>query len=141
MLTNSARLRLIHVLSPRFNGRMQSEIIQAGKIRPKPPSVDDLQQPTAKKIKLKPSSDGLIHLHGDGEKKGSRKQRKRQKLPEPCSVEDVLWQDVVSVLGKDVVQLALEDGSEWDSPFEYRTEVELVVSILSSHGKLCYVLS
>jgi tRNA (uracil-5-)-methyltransferase len=114
-----------------------SGVIQAGQIRSKPCSVDDSLQPAEKKPRIEPSSEstGIVTQNQENP---SRKQKRRSKhrriLPEPCSVEDVLWRDVVSVLGKDIVDQALQDGSEWDSPFECKAEVELVVSILSSNG-------
>lgn len=70
-----------------------------------------------------------------GESKRARKRREKQKdLPELCSAEDVLWRDVIAVLGQDVVDKAMEEGVEFESPFEYHQEVELEVSSLCSSG-------
>jgi tRNA (uracil-5-)-methyltransferase len=97
-----------------------------------------------KKPRLATSTDSasvtLAPTFARGGIKGTRKQQKKQKrqhnlLPEPCSAEDVLWRDVISVLGQSEVDLALEEGSEWDAPFESKTEVELEVSALSSSGE------
>jgi tRNA (uracil-5-)-methyltransferase len=75
-------------------------------------------------------------------KKASKKSKKKQKhiLPEPYSTGDVLWRDVVALLGSDVVENALQHGTEWTSPFDHREEVEVVVSTLSSNGAHMYVL-
>ena len=73
-------------------------------------------------------------------KKTTRKEARKAKKkghhipPEPYSTEDVLWRDVVTVLGQDVVDTAINEGTEWDSPFEFREEVELMVHSLSSNG-------
>jgi len=68
-----------------------------------------------------------------------RTQKRRDKvknLPEPCSPEDVLWHDVVALLGQDVVDKALEEKSDFNSPFAYHQEVELEVSSLLPSGML-----
>ena len=73
-------------------------------------------------------------------KKSARKEARKAKKkglhipPEPYSTEDVLWRDVESVLGHDIVNEAIGDGIEWDSPFSFREEVELTVHSLSSTG-------
>lgn len=75
-------------------------------------------------------------------KKEARKAKKKglQVPPEPYSTDDVLWRDVISVLGQDVIDKAIEEGTEWDSPFEFREEVELEVRSLSSNGLCSYCL-
>ena len=98
-----------------------------------------------KKPRLATSEDSasvtLAPTFARGGIKGTRKKQKKQKqqLPEPCSAEDVLWRDVISVLGQSEVDLAVEEGSEWDAPFESKTEVELEVSALSSSGEQKYI--
>ena len=72
---------------------------------------------------------------GQPQKKQARKQ-KRKPLPEPCSPEDVLWHDVVALLGSHTVDHKIAQGTEWDSPFGFREEVEVEVSKLSSNGTL-----
>jgi tRNA (uracil-5-)-methyltransferase len=69
-------------------------------------------------------------------KKVSKSAKRKQKrvLPEPYSSEDVLWHDIVALLGDDTVGHALQHGTEWDSPFDFREEVEVEVSALSSNG-------
>ena len=66
-------------------------------------------------------------------KKQTRKQ-KRKFLPEPCSPEDVLWNDVAGLLGSDIVDHKIAQGIEWDAPFSFREELEVEVSKLSSNG-------
>lgn len=69
-------------------------------------------------------------------KKEARKAKKKGQhvLPEPYSTDDVLWRDVISVLGQDIVDNIIEEGTEWDSPFEFREEVDVEVHSLSSNG-------
>lgn len=68
----------------------------------------------------------------------SRKARQKQKRIkiEQYSSEDVVFQDVKNLLGNHVFEKAISDGSDWNSPFEHREEVQLVVSSLTSTGKL-----
>ncbi|KAF8991361.1 hypothetical protein BDQ17DRAFT_1254999 [Cyathus striatus] len=49
---------------------------------------------------------------------GAREQRKAKRgaVPEPCSPEDVVWKDVVAVLGEDVVSQVVAEGKETDVP-------------------------
>jgi tRNA (uracil-5-)-methyltransferase len=71
--------------------------------------------------------------------KKSKSKRRKQKRPiiEPYSSDDVLYHDVISLLknsGK-----VIEAEKEWDAPLPFGTEVELVVSELSSTGMACNV--
>jgi tRNA (uracil-5-)-methyltransferase len=64
--------------------------------------------------------------------KKNRKRKQKQPAIEPYSSDDVLYHDVVSLLknsGKTV-----EAQKEWDAPLPFGSEVELVVSELSSTG-------
>ncbi|KAF7295167.1 S-adenosyl-L-methionine-dependent methyltransferase [Mycena indigotica] len=90
----------------------------------------DIDGPPAKKQKLNPP-----------EKKAAKKNSKRQhrkdqrnSLPEPCSNEDVLWQEIKEVLGEQYVDDALEQGTERDSPFEFHQELQVQIVALSSTG-------
>ena len=70
------------------------------------------------------------------DRRNAKKERKRKAtIPEPCSSEDVLWQDIISVLGREVVDQAIEDGVELQSPFKYHEEVEVEVKTISSNGQ------
>ncbi|GAW05163.1 trna partial [Lentinula edodes] len=62
-----------------------------------------------------------------------RLKKQRGHIPEVCSPEDVRWTDIVSLLGQDVVDKAAEDGSEFNSPFLFKSEVELEVKAISSN--------
>ncbi|KAJ4474161.1 S-adenosyl-L-methionine-dependent methyltransferase [Lentinula lateritia] len=64
-----------------------------------------------------------------------RLKKQRGHVPEVCSPEDVRWTDIVSLLGQDVVDKAAEDGSEFNSPFLFKSEVELEVKAISSNGE------
>ncbi|KAA1475389.1 S-adenosyl-L-methionine-dependent methyltransferase [Dentipellis sp. KUC8613] len=70
-------------------------------------------------------------------KKDARKQRKKHKhvLPEPGTSEDVVYKDVVAVLGQAAVDEAIASGTEWESPFGFLEEVEVTVSAMSSSGE------
>lgn len=76
-------------------------------------------------------------LKMQGKKKGARKDKKKfkHKLPEPYSNEDVIHRDVVQLLGQDVVDRIVEEGKDWDPPYNIKDEVELTVSVLSSNGE------
>lgn len=86
---------------------------------------------------LTPASTRATSSIGQGQKKQhARKKKKRKKhaIPKPCSTEDVLWHDVVSLLGSETVDQKIAQGVEWESPFDFREELEVTVSALSSNG-------
>lgn len=69
-------------------------------------------------------------------KKSKRKSKnKKFALPEACSPEDVLWHEIKSVLGPSAVEKAIEEGVEYESPFAFHEEVEVVVKSLSPSGE------
>ncbi|KAF6758935.1 tRNA methyltransferase [Ephemerocybe angulata] len=63
-----------------------------------------------------------------------RQKKKAEKFAEPCSSEDVLWKDLVSVLGQDEIDKAIEGETDMKSPFEIHQEIEVEVKILGSNG-------
>ncbi|EEB91592.1 hypothetical protein MPER_10025, partial [Moniliophthora perniciosa FA553] len=68
-------------------------------------------------------------------KKNAKKLKKqRQSLPENCSPEDVQWKDIVNLLGVNVVDSAIEEGTEFQSPFAYHEVLELEVKAICSNG-------
>lgn len=67
-------------------------------------------------------------------KKASRKKKQKHLPPEPYSHDDVLWRDVRDLLGSEVADGIIEEGKEWDSPFQYGEELEVEVSAISSTG-------
>ncbi|KAK0228818.1 S-adenosyl-L-methionine-dependent methyltransferase [Armillaria fumosa] len=60
--------------------------------------------------------------------------RLRKTMPEHCSPEDVQWQDIVALLGKDVVDQAIESETEFSSPFEKFEELEVKVVHMCSNA-------
>lgn len=77
-----------------------------------------------------------------GPNKKSRNAKKKQKHAyiEPYSTEDVVLHDVKALLGQDAFDQVMAEGSDWNSPFEHREEVQLVVSCLSSTGEFVMLL-
>ena len=76
-------------------------------------------------------------------KKASKKKKQKHLLPEPYSHDDVLWRDVHDLLGSEVADGIIEDGKEWESPFQYGEELEVEVSAISSTGThlhICFLL-
>jgi tRNA (uracil-5-)-methyltransferase len=67
-----------------------------------------------------------------------RSKRKKYTPPELGSSEDVISRQVVELLGTQVVARAEADGTEWESPFGFREEVEVKVSSISSSGMSCF---
>ncbi|CCL98920.1 uncharacterized protein FIBRA_00927 [Fibroporia radiculosa] len=69
-------------------------------------------------------------------KNTSRKNKSKHKrmVPEPYTTEFVVARDAALLLGKESVDRASADATDWNAPFEPREEVELVVSCLSSTG-------
>ncbi|KAG6909583.1 hypothetical protein DXG01_016622 [Tephrocybe rancida] len=112
---------------PVYKDRM-AESPKAGQVHVLSPS--ELELPLGKKPRL--------GAKGGSQKEGKRAKKRRQKktdLPELCSSEDVLWRDVIAVLGQDTVDKVLEDGKEFDSPFVFHQEVEVEVSNICSNGE------
>jgi hypothetical protein len=52
-------------------------------------------------------------IHG----KGKRGRKSFHAAPDHCSPEDVVARDVAVLLGQDVFDAAVEEGTEWDAPF------------------------
>lgn len=67
-------------------------------------------------------------------KKASRKKKQKHLPPEPYSHDDVLWRDVRDLLGLEVADGIIEEGKEWESPFQCGEEFEVEVSAISSTG-------
>ena len=91
---------------------------------------------------MKPSVSSPIPLPQSGDKRArlesphpSKRSKKKRKPPvEPGSSEDVIFREVVGLLGKELVEKAEANGIEWESPFGFREEAELTVSSISSSG-------
>ena len=107
-----------------------------GETRPLAESPEPLNTaPPQKKPKLDATTAPSVKQNLKKLSARQRKKKQREDLPEPCSPDDVLWRDVTALLGKDYVDSVLDDGSDRDSPFEFREEVELEVVALSSGGE------
>ncbi|KAG6888915.1 hypothetical protein C0992_007102 [Termitomyces sp. T32_za158] len=100
---------------------------KAGQIHALPPN--ELDMPLGKKPRF-----GIKGGNKKESKRAKKRKGKASSLPEPCSAEDVIWRDVIAMLGQDVVDQALEDGTEFDSPFEFHQELE--VEMLSYQTQL-----
>ncbi|THH04444.1 hypothetical protein EW145_g5518 [Phellinidium pouzarii] len=67
--------------------------------------------------------------------KGARKHRRKLVNIEPYSRDDVFWHEVISLLGQEAVDKAVDDGTDLDAPFSFREELELDIQRLSSNGE------
>ena len=63
-----------------------------------------------------------------------KKRPRRRAAIEPYSHDDVLWHDVRALLGAETVHSAEQRATDWDAPFHFREEIEVVVDRLSAHG-------
>lgn len=122
---------------------IMSDPLHAGQTRSQPDSESPF--PIGKKPRLEMSYDTIDSVGkklaaNTSLKKSAKKEARKAKkkgqhvLPEPYSTDDVLWRDVISVLGQNIVDNIIEEGTEWNSPFEFREEVEVEVHSLSSNG-------
>ncbi len=64
----------------------------------------------------------------------TKRQKKKRLNIEPCSHDDVYWREVIGLIGQETVDSIAEAGQELESPFEFREEVDLEISQLSSNG-------
>lgn len=68
-------------------------------------------------------------------KKKKNKKRKEPPLPEMCSAPDVLYQEIRSILGRDVVDRITSEGGAFKSPYSRGDEVEVTIDRMSAGGK------
>ncbi|KAI0292965.1 S-adenosyl-L-methionine-dependent methyltransferase [Multifurca ochricompacta] len=100
----------------------------SSKIRPGSPPQPSLQ-PADKKPRLSSSiSQGGASLNAALK----RNKKRKQTPPEPGSSQDVISREVITLLGKELVDQSETDGTAWESPFGFREEVQLTVSSISS---------
>ena len=149
-----ASVRTIYLRSGYVSTNLNRRMLQDNsKTRPAS-AVEDLAQPLAEKrprlevlnetiedgvpetIPAADESAGISENPSERTKaKPSRQQKRRkEKLPVPGTSEDVIFNEVVALLGKSVVDEAFEKGTERNSPFEFREIVELTVSSISPSG-------
>ena len=101
-----------------FKPYMDAQTVLA---HPRQDSEKDL--PPSKKQRLRPS----------GEHRKLRK--KDREFPEKYSLEDVLWHDIVSLLGQNVLDEAIQDGTEFDPPYQSGDDITVEIVALSSTGE------
>ena len=111
----------------------------------------ELSPPAEEFVEKKARSQSPDIRHGDAtkpttesrqerqkQKKGGKKRLRKLMNIEPCSHDDVHWHEVCELLGQETVNEAAEEESLFDSPFEFKEEVELQISRLSSNGGLLF---
>ncbi|KAF8988939.1 S-adenosyl-L-methionine-dependent methyltransferase [Hymenopellis radicata] len=113
--------------------------------RPPPVSLNPHELPLLEDIWDWKSSFGIMgkRKHAEDESPEQNQQKKRQakikrwrKLnPDECGPEDVQWQDIVDLLGKETIDSEIVAGTEFDSPFEDGEEAEVQVLSLCASGK------
>ena len=67
--------------------------------------------------------------------KKKNKKRKEIPLPELCSAADVLYQEIRSILGGDVVDGVTREGGAFKSPYSRGDEVEVTIDRMTAGGK------
>lgn len=71
------------------------------------------------------------------EKRTKKKNKKRRELPLPelCSAPDVLYHEIRSMLGGDVVDAVTSEGGAFKSPYSRGDEVEVTIDRMTAGGK------
>ncbi|KAJ6516568.1 hypothetical protein C8R47DRAFT_936825, partial [Mycena vitilis] len=108
-----------------------AETPSTGDVRPPSPSSAG---PVAKKPRFGPRDQSNASLKAPRQTKSQKRRAQWAALPEACSSDDVLWQEIKEILGEEYVTTALEEGTDRKSPFEYHQELEMQVVALSSSG-------
>ncbi|PFH46899.1 hypothetical protein AMATHDRAFT_153473 [Amanita thiersii Skay4041] len=100
-------------------------------------SDSDSELPVVKKPRLdtEKGSNPVISENTSQKAKTRKVRKKDLALPEPCSPEDVLWQDIISVLGNDVYEKAKQDELLFTSPFQRHEIVPVEIASLSATGE------
>ena len=98
------------------------------------PGPSESAPPSAATLSLLGDLTGAIH--GAIQRPITKKYefKKKNRLPEPFSKEDIVQKEVFALLGTDVVNAAMNANTEWSAPYERQSEVELTVSCLSASG-------
>ncbi|KAF9441678.1 S-adenosyl-L-methionine-dependent methyltransferase [Macrolepiota fuliginosa MF-IS2] len=109
-----------------------SDHVLAGQVRTVPDS--EVEVPAGKKARLDVGMASAAKTKKEPKNSKRKSKHKKADLPEPCSPDDVLWHEIKSVLGADVVGKVIEGGVEYDSPFTFHQEVEVLVKSLSPGG-------
>jgi len=99
------------------------------------PTTGDVRALPESESRLPPGKKPRLNRKKNESKRSQKRRQRESGVPEPCSPDDVLWRDVIAIVGQEAVNQASEDGTDFDSPFEYHQEVELEISSLCSSGK------
>lgn len=97
--------------------------LQSGYIRPRIESESENQLPPQKKQRLQSKPE---------KRKISKKARE---LPDKYSPEGILWNDIVSLLGQDQVDEAINTENDFDSPYEVEDVFKVEIVSLCSSGE------
>lgn len=113
-------------------------------------SESEVDEPAHKKPRLDDHSEGNIDsamedpiastsqpTKDNGSKRMKRKNKKKSEapLPELCSAPDVLYQEIRSILGADVVDAITLEGGAFKSPYSRGDEVEVTIDRMTAGGK------
>ena len=76
-------------------------------------------------------------INNGSEKRSKKKNKKRREvpLPELCSAGDVLYKEIRSMLGGDVVDAVTSEGGAFKSPYSRGDEVEVTIDRITAGGK------
>lgn len=109
---------------------------KTGQVRPLPDSDSESLYPgkRPRTEKEKHTSKPSQKTSKFAKKNAKRLKKQREHQPELCSPEHVQWLDIVNLLGEDVVNKAIEEGREFQSPFAFQEVVELEVKSICSNG-------
>ena len=105
----------------------------------KKPRLDDLvREANIDSAMEDPVASTSQSTKSNGSEKRLKKKNKKRKeipLPELCSAADVLYQEIRSILGGDVVDAVTSEGGAFKSPYLRGDEVEVTIDKMTSGGK------
>lgn len=131
----AVRTALCKYRSPAFSA---SFVGMSGLVRHSSFDQADGDAPAEKRLRVGDDQDApdlaVVTSLASQKKKQEKNKKKKRVLPAPCSPDDVLWHEIISLLGSETVNSALAQGVEWNSPFGFREELEVTASKLSSNG-------
>jgi len=70
-----------------------------------------------------------------------KKKKKDPPLPEPCSPADVLYREIRSLLGENVVDEVTQAGNAFNSPYSRGEEAVVKIRMIGSGGQSCLLIS
>ena len=109
---------------------------KTGQVRPPPDTEGEPLYPGKRPrvVKEKSASGSSQKTTKFAKKNAKRLKKQREHQPDLCSPQDVQWKDIVNLLGEDVVNDAVKENREFQSPFEFLEVVELEVKAMCSNG-------